>query len=128
MTRLRRGALLVLSVAVAFSLCSSGVANGSAAPMTIKGPGTPLRNGFVVADDTGLVGTVFPVASNQWQAVLTIDRDPLGAYDAYVAEARGLGFPLGGTASAIVESRGGLPALGTCESCTCEGNPSATRE
>jgi hypothetical protein len=68
----------------------------------------------VVASNSYLVGAVFPVASNQWQAFLTVDGDdPLAVYDAYVAQGRALGFPLPGSGATKLQA-GGAPPVSTC--------------
>jgi hypothetical protein len=54
-----------------------------------------LRDGFVVAANTRLVGNVFDeVGQKSWSAMLDIDRDPVGVYDSYVEQARKRGVPM----------------------------------
>ena len=65
-------------------------------------PGTELTNGLVVASGSRLVGAVFYYPASEGvglaaRAVVSIERDPVGVYDEYVAQARRLGFLIGGS-------------------------------
>jgi len=85
-------------------------------------PGTPLADGLVVAPGTQLIGAVFPATDygtdgTGWTALLWIDQDPIQAFDAYVEQARRLGFAVPGSASCsfIKDSRPLAPDAATTE-------------
>ncbi len=80
---------------VAIGLCVPGCSGGGG-----KESATTLPFGFVVARNSHLVGGVF-WADETWTAVLDIERDPVGVYDAYVAQARKLGVPLPGSGAQL---------------------------
>jgi hypothetical protein len=100
LTRLRLTAALALIFVVAAALvvvaCDSGPTTRS---VVARGPArVVLRDGFRVASNSRLVGGVFDRPDRQeWSAVLEIERDPVGVYDDYAAQARGLGVPLPGS-------------------------------
>ena len=96
------------------------VATAAANDPTLLPPGTVLPDGFVVAPGTRLIGAAFPSseadANVGWEALLLIDRDqdPIEVYDAYVQQARDLGFLFRG--SGVVEGYRGIrnPIGSTC--------------
>jgi hypothetical protein len=78
--------------------------------------GGALRDGFRVAPNSQLVGAVFEEPNSRllpsgavsegsdqlaWSAVLEIERDPVGVYDDYVAQARRIGVPLPGSGERV---------------------------
>ncbi len=79
-----------------------------AADMT-EPPGTPLRDGFSVAEGSSLVGALFPVIEDprfiaqegsgpitSWRAQLLLIGEPLEVFNAYVGQAQAAGFPVVG--------------------------------
>jgi hypothetical protein len=88
------GALLVVLATVCLSACSRDRTE------------VKLRTGFVVAPNSELVGAVF-VGNEAWSAVLHIERDPVGVYDAYAAQARKLGVPLPGSGAHSISGPAG---------------------
>lgn len=119
--RLRRlGFIVVVAV---FAACSNGsertpersgttsipVVEHEGVPVlegAIKGPGTPLGDGFTVARGTGLIGAVFPsdtagrsdsglrIADRGWRAMLLATGDPDAIMAAYSEQAAAVGLPL----------------------------------
>jgi hypothetical protein len=92
--------LLVAACSGASDAPSGGSASGA--------PGTPIADGFVVADGGHEVGPTFHYRRGDetgWRAVIELDEDiadPIGAYDTYVAQARRLGYPVGGSGTSIL--------------------------
>lgn len=72
--------------------------------------GTALPDGFVVAENSALVGAVFPVLLTQspaappirplsgWTAQMLVLADPIGVFNDYVRQARDLGYETRGVA------------------------------
>jgi hypothetical protein len=90
-------ALVVLLLAIG----AAGAAHAAEPGRATRPMRSALADGFEVVPGTRLVGTVFQKPTrtglNQWTALLLVDRDPVGVYDAYVAQARKLGIPLPGS-------------------------------
>ena len=72
---------------VVCGLCIAAACSGG------KPAATKLPAGFVVAHDSHLVGAIFG-DDESWTAVIDIERDPVGVYEAYAAQARTLGVDL----------------------------------
>lgn len=90
-----------LGIAVTLLVAACGSSAGRAAPRP-KGPWTALFDGLTVAEGTHLVGPVLiePAQAPGGErsiAVVSIDTDPVRAYDAYAGQARDAGFPVGGS-------------------------------
>jgi hypothetical protein len=76
--------------------CTSNDNHVTDEPLT-RPPGTLLPDGFRVAENTRLIGTVFRPPQGGWEALLLVERDPVGVYDTYAEQARALQVPLPGS-------------------------------
>jgi hypothetical protein len=97
--------------------------------------GTPLADGFVVAENSALVGEVFPVLRTQdpgaprtgpqsgWTAQMVVLADPVGVFNDYIRQARDLGYDTQGgctvsdgesNAVPLADYRGDEARLVTC--------------
>lgn len=104
--RLMVGAVVL---AVAWAVVGSSPVPGAASPTSgapgaLLPPGTALNDGFVVAEGSALVGAVFPILRapvqgvplSGWTAQLVVDADPIAVFNAYVGQARALGYAMRG--------------------------------
>jgi hypothetical protein len=114
-----------LAIALVLGSCSLGGGTSQSFPLAANaayGPGTPILDGFVVADGTALVGMPIPTASGGWTAVMMLlgSASPAAVYDRYRTQAskNGMGLsPPSATACQRIrstlkcEGSGGTPAL-----------------
>jgi hypothetical protein len=85
--------------------------------------GTPLADGFVVAENTALVGEVFPVLLTQdpsappirplsgWTAQMVVLEDPIGVFNEYIQQARDLGYEIHGGCQVSDAERASIPLV-----------------
>jgi hypothetical protein len=103
----RRIVGLAIVAVFIFAACDSDesprpVVKRDPAPLALRGG--VLRDGLRVAPNSRLAGGVFDrPLSGGWTAMLEIERDPIGVYDNYVAQARRLGVPVPGSGARVNE-------------------------
>jgi hypothetical protein len=112
----RRVAGLAIVAALVFAACDSGesprpVAKRDPAPLGLRDGA--LRDGLRVAPNSRLAGAMFERPGQPgWWAILEIERDPIGVYDNYVAQAQRLGVQIPGSGRACGVGSTGLGCHG----------------
>lgn len=88
---------LTMTMTMAMSGCGSSSDGTATSPfddeaeVVLHGPGTDLGDGLVVPEGAHLAGTPFDApdeGADRWTAILTLDRDPFGVFDALADQVR----------------------------------------